>query len=97
MRHLGSTSWLKPYKGEHPIAVLEMMDDVSSGKVNAALRKNDDVYRLFDSWWYGLGAKALLYLDYADRARIRTAHFLLRASHAPRKIVRHLRASVARP
>jgi hypothetical protein len=88
MRHLSAVSWLKRYKGEHPTEAVRMMDDILSGRVQAALRDNRDAYRLLDSWSYRAGARALSYLDYADRGRLRAQYFLERLRRVPRKMMR---------
>jgi hypothetical protein len=91
-----SPSWLTRYRGEHPAEVLRMMDDVRSGRVQAALRDNADAYRLIDSWWYRAGAVALACLDRVDRARLQTRRVLRQVRRAPRKVAERLRGSDTR-
>jgi hypothetical protein len=84
-------SWLKRYRGAHPMEVLRMMDDIRSGRVRARLRDNSDAYLLLDSWWYRAGGVALSYLDYGDRVFSPAFHVLCRIRRAPRKIAKRLR------
>ena len=83
-------SWLERYEGEHPPEVERMMDDITSGRVEAVLRNNDDAERLLDSRWYRVGAFGLSYADYFDRAGLRVRRVLHRAYRAPRVIVRRM-------
>lgn len=49
-------SWLERYHGKHPDQVAAMMDDISSGRINCALRDNADVERLLNKWSYRAAA-----------------------------------------
>lgn len=91
-----SPSWLKRYKGEYPVEVLKMMDDIRAGRVQAMLRENRDANRLLASRWYRTGAIALSYLDYADRGYSRARRVLGRVYRASRTILRELRSEERR-
>ena len=42
-------SWLERFHGEHPEQVICMMRDIKEGKVDAKLRRTDDIEALIDS------------------------------------------------
>jgi hypothetical protein len=50
-----SPSWLERFNGEHPEQVLCMMNDIKAGKINAKLRRSDDVEVFIDSNSYKIG------------------------------------------
>jgi hypothetical protein len=61
-------SWLERFKGEHPEQVVQLMKDVSEGKVGVTLRQTDDVERLLGSrTYYRLRLTILKLWDYFDR------------------------------
>lgn len=51
-RHYWYPSWLEHYRGHHPRQVLKMMEDIRNGSTNAETRKNDDVERILNSFFY---------------------------------------------
>jgi hypothetical protein len=45
-------SWLVRFRGKHPLQVISMMSDIKEGKVNAKLRRTDDIEEIIDSPYY---------------------------------------------
>lgn len=52
-------SWLEKFKGTHPEQVICMMRDIKEGKVNAELRRTDDIEQLLKSKIYRLNVVLL--------------------------------------
>jgi hypothetical protein len=69
-RHYWYPSWLERFEGRHPDEVVNMMDDVRSGRVATELRPTNDVEKLLDSRLYRLGAFVLKAIDPLDRLRL---------------------------
>jgi hypothetical protein len=67
-QHYRTPSWLMRFAGEHPPEVLEMMRDISEGRLPVELRRTDDIEQLLDSWWYPVGAAVVERLEPVDRA-----------------------------
>ena len=78
--------WLERYYGSHPPAVVQMMDDVRCGRVQAALRPIQDVEKLFHSWWYPAGVFGLKLMEPIDRMWGWFKLQLIRVSHIPSKV-----------
>ncbi|MDO9256855.1 MAG: hypothetical protein Q7U54_15150 [Bacteroidales bacterium] len=51
-RHYWYPSWLEYYRGSHPKEVLNMMNDVRSGKITIDLRENSDVEKILGERFY---------------------------------------------
>jgi hypothetical protein len=83
-----SPSWLCRYAGEHPPPVVEMMNDVLTGRIPATARGAEDVERLLGRWWYPVGRAGLMAGDYVDR-------FLQSARHrvSTSRLARTMRAA----
>lgn len=47
-------SWLIRFRGEHPRQIVAMMEDARAGRVEAKLRRTDDVEAIIDSFGYKL-------------------------------------------
>jgi hypothetical protein len=75
----GSPSWLRRFSGQHPPQVIEMMNDVLSGRTPADVRATDDVERLLKQWWYPAGRTGLIAGDYIDRCLRAARHRLSRS------------------
>jgi len=60
-------SWLEKFKGEHPLVIRQLQDDILSGRVKVEMRNNHDVDRLTTSLQYQLGAKLLSWMEPLDR------------------------------
>jgi hypothetical protein len=52
-------SWLERFSGEHPVQVKKMMQDIRDGKVNAILRRTDDIEAIINLSSYKI--KSFLY------------------------------------
>ena len=48
-------SWLIRFRGEHPVQIVNMMKDISDGKIAVKLRRTDDVESIIDSISYKMG------------------------------------------
>ena len=48
-------SWLIRFRGEHPVQIVNMMKDISDGKIDVKLRRTDDVESIIDSTSYKMG------------------------------------------
>ena len=48
----GLPSWLIRFKGEHPSQIENMMNDIKAGKINAILRRTDDIEEIIDTSRY---------------------------------------------
>jgi len=48
-------SWLIRFRGEHPVQIVNMMKDISDGKIAVKLRRTDDVESIIDSTSYKMG------------------------------------------
>ncbi len=48
-------SWLIRFQGEHPEQVICMKRDIKEGKVDAKLRRTDDIEAIVDTWDYRIG------------------------------------------
>lgn len=83
-----SPSWLSRFRGVHPPAVRNLIEDLEKGVVKAEVRNNDDVERLLESWRYRMGKLLLmgvaflepLYdgLGFPKRYKHRVSEFFLR-------------------
>ncbi|MDD5595515.1 MAG: glycosyltransferase family A protein [Candidatus Omnitrophica bacterium] len=62
-----SPSWLERFYGKHPKQIVQMMEDVHSGKIKAELRQTDDIERLLNSRGYIIRRTWLKYLDFINR------------------------------
>ncbi|HSH94760.1 MAG TPA: glycosyltransferase family A protein [Roseimicrobium sp.] len=61
-------SWLERFKGIHPQAMLQLRDDIASGRIQVELRPTDDLDWLVGSLSYRLGRARLQFLDWWDRS-----------------------------
>jgi hypothetical protein len=52
-------SWLKRFKGDHPLQINKMMQDIGDGKIEVKLRPNEDVEVLLKSPIYNIKKKYL--------------------------------------
>ena len=75
-------SWLDRFRGSHPPQITCMRDDIIAGRVDAVVRRSEDVERLLGSPWYSLGRGWLKLLS----------HLYLVAYPGWRMIRPHLRA-----
>jgi len=53
-RHYWLPSWLEKYHGDHPAEIVNMMNDIKTGKIKVELRKNDDVEKILQGKNYNL-------------------------------------------
>jgi len=59
--------WLYRFRGKHPPQIEQMKQDLLSGKLNVAMRSNQDVEKLLNSLWYPAGARFLQMWEPVDR------------------------------
>lgn len=48
-------SWLERFRGKHPWAIEQLIADLKAGRIEIALRQNEDVEEVLRSGWYRLG------------------------------------------
>ena len=75
-------SWLIRFRGVHPEQVIRMMRDIKEGKVNAELRRTDDIEALIDSRDYKI---KIILIKIGDPLK-RLAHQLFRIKNIPNRI-----------
>lgn len=51
--------WLERYRGGHPAQIEALRADVQSGRLQIDTRREDDIERLLELWWYRLGRAML--------------------------------------
>lgn len=52
-------SWLQHFRGHHPSAILQLKDDIESGRLEISTRRTDDIEDLLHSRRYQIGAAML--------------------------------------
>ena len=58
-RHYWLPSWLEYFRGNHPSEIINMMNDIKSGKIKIELRDNHDVEDILGRKFYGLKISAM--------------------------------------
>lgn len=93
-------SWLERFRGRHPPAIEQLWAALNAGRPPIQMRRTDDIERLLDAPWYGIGRAMLKILDpmelhtrlFAQRWLLRAKLLLTDPSTAIRKLRRKLRA-----
>jgi hypothetical protein len=62
-----SPSWLDRYNGAHPPVIVQMMDDIQTGKLKIELRAVEDVEALLSTPWYTFGRGILKIIEPINR------------------------------
>jgi len=83
-------SWLEWFKGTHPEQIICMMKDIRAGKVNAELRRTDDIELLLRSNKYKLD-KVLLKIGNPVEQVLTQLYRIKNIPNRTRKIVRRLK------
>jgi hypothetical protein len=77
-----SPSWLIRFHGEHPKQIVCMMNDIKEGKVDAKIRRTDDIEAIVDSVDY----KIKIILIKVQATLIQVAFHLKRVKNIPNRI-----------
>jgi glycosyltransferase involved in cell wall biosynthesis len=83
-------SWLQRFKGTHPEQVLCMMRDIKEGKLNAELRRTDDIELLLNSNKYKLN-RIVLKIGNPVEQMLTQLYRIKNIPNRTRKIVRSLK------
>lgn len=58
--------WICRFKGKHPKAIAEMINDLNEGRYKIVLRQTDDIEKLLNTWWYGVSVLIIKRYYYFD-------------------------------
>jgi hypothetical protein len=60
-------SWLEKFRGEHPVAIRQLISDINDRKLLLELRETNDIEKLINSRRYKFGSLTLKLLEPVDR------------------------------
>jgi len=75
---ISGPSWLRRFQGKHPNAIMNLMDDISNGKIKINIRSTEDIEKLISNPFYYIMTKLIPLLYKPSNLFINVRMFLYR-------------------